>query len=243
MPIPPDNEDQLAEALLSQIGPQTRVISFSGITTHTGLIFPIQKICKAARAKGIITVVDGAHLAGQIPFRIDDFGCDVFAGSLHKWLLTPPGCGVLYVNRDFQSRLWPTIVVDGWQNSKDAFKYMQLGCNNRAELEGVLEALRFIEELGAPRIYDRIHNLAQYAYSRAKQVPYLKVLSSPNHKLYGGMVAFEVDRPDYAPLWAKLSQRKVWTLRGPKIRISSHIHTRRSDIDLFFDTLKEVFGS
>jgi isopenicillin-N epimerase len=242
IPIPPDSADQIAEALLSQIRPETRVISFSGITTHTGLLFPIQKICAAARAKGVVTVVDGAHLAGQIPFRIDDFGCDVFAGSLHKWMLTPPGCGVLYVNKNFQSKLWPTIVVDGWQNSKDAVKYMQLGCNNRAELEGTLEALRFIEELGPKKIYDRIHNLAQYAYARAKQVPYLKVLTSADPSLYGGMVAFEVDRPDYAPLWTKLAQRKVWTLRGPKIRISSHIHTRRSDIDLFFDTLKEVFG-
>lgn len=242
IPIPPKNSDEVADAVLSQIRPETRVLSFSGITTHTGLLFPVARICKEARAKGVITVVDGAHMPGQVPFRLDELGCDVFAGSLHKWMLTPPGCGVLYVEREFQSRLWPTVVVEGWQNSKDAIKYMQLGCNNRAELEGTLEALRFIEELGAQKIYDRIHHLAQYAYGRARQVPYLKVLTSPNHKLYGGMVAFEVDRPDYAPLWAKLAQRKVWTLRGPKIRISSHIHTRRSDLDLFFDTLKEVFG-
>jgi isopenicillin-N epimerase len=242
IPIPPKSSEEIADAILSQIRPETRVLSFSAITTHTGLLFPVRQICDAARAKGIITIVDGAHMPGQVAFRIDDLGCDAFAGSLHKWLLTPPGCGVLYVNPAFQSKLWPTIVVDGWQNSKDAVKYMQLGCNNRAELEGVLEALRFVGELGPQRIYDRIHHLAQYAYSRAIQVPYLKVLTSPNEKLYGGMVAFEVDRPDYAPLWTKLAQRKVWTLRGPKIRISSHIHTRRSDIDLFFDTLKEVFG-
>jgi isopenicillin-N epimerase len=242
IPIPPKTNDELADAILSQIRPETRVLSFSAITTHTGLLFPVKQICAAARAKGLITVVDGAHMPGQVPFRIDDLGCDAFAGSLHKWMLTPPGCGVLYVRRDFQSKLWPTIVVEGWQNAKDAVKYMQLGCNNRAELEGTLEALRFIEELGPQRIYDRIHHLAQYAYSRAIQVPYLKVLTSPNPQLYGAMVAFEVDRPDYTPLWTKLAQRKVWTLRGPKIRISSHIHTRRTDIDLFFDTLKEVFG-
>ena len=242
IPIPPKNSDEVADALLSQIRPETRVLSFSGITTHTGLLFPVARICKEARAKGVITVVDGAHMPGQVPFRLDELRCDVFAGSLHKWMLTPPGCGVLYVEREFQSKLWPTVVVEGWQNSKDAIKYMQLGCNNRAELEGTLEALRFIEELGAQKIYDRIHHLAQYAYGRARQVPYLKVLTSPNDRLYGGMVAFEVDRPDYAPLWTKLAQRKVWTLRGPKIRISSHIHTRRSDLDLFFDTLKEVFG-
>ncbi|MEO5953553.1 MAG: aminotransferase class V-fold PLP-dependent enzyme, partial [Chloroflexia bacterium] len=167
IPIPPDSSAQIAEALLSQIRPETRVLSFSGITTHSGLRFPVAEICKAARAKGVITVVDGAHMPGQVDFKIDELGCDVFAGSLHKWLLTPPGCGVLYVNQAFQSKLWPTIVVEGWQNSKDAIKYMQLGCNNRAELEGTLEALRFIEELGRQRIYDRIHHLAQYAYGRA----------------------------------------------------------------------------
>ena len=242
IPIPPKTSDEIANAVLSAIRPETRVLSFSGITTHSGLRFPIAQICAAARARGIVTVVDAAHLPGQVPMHIDSYSCDVLAASLHKWMLTPPGCGILYVRKDFQSKLWPTIVVDGWQNSKDAIKYMQLGCNNRAELEGTLAALAFIEDLGADRIYARIHHLAQYAYARASKFPYVKLLSSPNHDLYGGMVAFELDRPDYTPLWTKLAARKVWTLRGPKIRISSHIHTRKSDIDLFFDTLKEVFG-
>lgn len=240
--IPPRSAAEIAATIIAAIRPETRVLSFSGITTHTGLILPVREICAAARAKGVITVVDGAHMPGQVDFRLEALGCDVFAGSLHKWMLTPPGCGILYVAKDFQSKLWPTIVVDGWQNAKDAIKYMQLGCNNRAELEGVLEALKLIEELGPQRIYSRIHHLARYAYSRAQEFSYLKILSSLDHSLYGGMVAIEVDRPDYAPLWQKLSQRKVWTLRGQKIRISSHIHTRKSDIDLFFDTLKEVFG-
>lgn len=242
IPIPPKSPDELLDAVISQIRPETRVLSFSGITTHTGLLFPVAKICRAAREKGVITVVDGAHMPGQVAFRIDDLGCDAFAGSLHKWMLTPPGCGVLYVRSDFQSRLWPSIVVEGWQNQKDATKYMQLGCNNRAELEGVLEALKFIEELGPQRIYDRIHHLARYAYARATAIPYLKVLTSPNHEMYGGMVAFEIEGKDYAPLWKKLGERKVWTLRGQKIRASSHIHTRKSDLDLLFDSVKEVFG-
>jgi selenocysteine lyase/cysteine desulfurase len=242
IPVPPKNAAEIRDAILGAIRPETRVLSFSGITTHTGLLLPVKEICAAARAKGVITVVDGAHMPGQVDFRLSDLGCDVFAASLHKWLLTPPGCGLLYVRQDFQSKLWPTIVVDGWQNTKDALKYMQLGCNNRAELEGVLEALRFIEELGATRIYARIHHLARYTYEQATRFSYLKMLTSPDHNLYGGMVAFEVDRPDYAPLWKELGERKVWTLRGNKIRISTHIHTRKSDIDKFFQTLKEVFG-
>lgn len=240
--MPPKSSAELLDAVVGAIRPETRVLSFSGITTHSGLLFPVAEICRAARAKGVITVVDGAHMPGQVPLKISDLGCDVFAGSLHKWMLTPPGCGVLYVREEFQSRLWPTVVVEGWDKAKGAVKYMQLGCNNRAELEGVLAALKFIEGVGLERMQARMHALARRCYERAQEFSYLKLLSSPDHRLYGGMVAFEVDRPDYAPLWKKLAERKVWTLRGPKIRISCHVHTRPADLDLFFGTLKEVFG-
>jgi selenocysteine lyase/cysteine desulfurase len=242
LPVPPEREEDLLEVILREIRPETKVLSFSGITTHTGLRLPVKRICAAARERGLTTVVDGAHMPGQVPLRIDDLGCDAFAGSLHKWMLTPPGCGVLYVRKEFQTKLWPTIVVDGWQNAKDAVKYMQLGCNNRAEWEGALAAVRWIEEIGRERIEKRIHQLARMTYERARQIPYLRVLTAADERLYGGMVAFEVDRPDYAPLWKKLAERKIWTLRGPKIRISTHIHTRPEDIERFFDTMKEVFG-
>ena len=33
---------------------------------------PVREICEAARRKGVITVVDGAHMLGQIPMRISD---------------------------------------------------------------------------------------------------------------------------------------------------------------------------
>jgi isopenicillin-N epimerase len=242
LPIPPRNSQEIADAILSQLRPETRVLSFSAITTHTGLLLPVKQICAAARAKGVITVVDAAHLPGQVPFRIDDFACDALAASLHKWMLTPPGCGILYVNRAFQSRLWPTVVVEGFPNLKDATKYMQLGCNNRAELEGTRAAIDFINAIGPERIHRRIHSLATHGYNRAKQIPYLNVLTSADNSLYGGMVAFTIPGKDYAPLWSKFQDRKIWTLRGEKIRISSHIHTRPADIDLVFDTIKEVFG-
>ncbi len=242
IPIPPRNSDEIRNALLGSLRPETKVLSFSGITTHTGLLLPIREICKAARERGIITVVDGAHLPGQVPFSLGELGCDFFAASLHKWLLTPPGCGFLYVRRELQERFWPTIVVEGWQNQKDALKYMQLGCNNRAEWEGVAAALRFYREVGVERIQTRIHALARRAQAQAKEIPYLRLLSAEDHSLYGGMIAFELPGKDYAPLWKRLAEQKIWTLRGPKIRVSCHIHTRPADLDLLFRTVREVFG-
>jgi hypothetical protein len=67
IPLPPKSPAQLADLLVSSIGPRTAVLMFSGMTSPTGLIMPIREISDAARAKGVITMVDGAHMHGQMP--------------------------------------------------------------------------------------------------------------------------------------------------------------------------------
>ena len=62
--LPPKSPEQLIDTVVSAIRPETRVLSFSGILTTTGLIMPVREICDAARRKGVITVVDGAHMLG-----------------------------------------------------------------------------------------------------------------------------------------------------------------------------------
>src|SRR5258708_25868488 len=175
--------------VISAIGPRTRVLSFSGILTTTGLIMPVRAICDAARAKGRITVVDGAHMNGQIPMRLDDLGCDLFAGSPHKWLFAPPGCGLLYIREPMLEKLWPTTVTGNWDNySLKAARFMMVGTNNRAIFEGLMEGLRFHKALGSHPIYDRIHQLAKTVYNRASQLPYLEMLTPPADRMYGGLV-------------------------------------------------------
>lgn len=91
IPQTPRNSAELADRITSAIGPRTRVLSFSGITTTTGLILPTREICAYARSKGVITVVDGAHMHGQIPVNVRELGCDFMAGSPHKWMFAPAG--------------------------------------------------------------------------------------------------------------------------------------------------------
>ncbi len=52
------------------ITPQTKVIHFCHITNRTGVIFPVRRLCDMAAAKGIVTVVDGAHAFSQFPFKV-----------------------------------------------------------------------------------------------------------------------------------------------------------------------------
>ena len=68
-PVPPTRAD-LVKRFEQAITPATRVIHFCHITNLTGQILPVQEICAMARARGIRTVVDGAHAFAHFPFRV-----------------------------------------------------------------------------------------------------------------------------------------------------------------------------
>jgi selenocysteine lyase/cysteine desulfurase len=241
IPLPPRDPGQLADVLVSAIGPRTRVLFFSGITSPTGLVTPVRQICDAARAKGVITVVDGAHINGQIPCRLDELGCDYYAGSPHKWMFAPAGCGILWGRAEMLDRLWPSIVTGGWDNrERKAARFMSVGTNSRAIFEGMLAGVRFARTIGPERIYARAHQLARMAQERAARLPYLELLTPGDERMYGALVTFRMsDRVDRTKLFQKCVERKIWTLKGQQLRLSTHIHTRPEDLDLFFRTLEE----
>ncbi len=243
LPIPPDNPGRLVDVLVSAIGPRTRVLSFSGITTTTGLVMPIREICEAARAKGVITVVDGAHMNGQVPFRIAELGCDYFAGSPHKWLFAPAGCGLLYIREERLEEHYPLVVTGDWDDKKlKAARFMRVGTNNRAIFEGLMAGMRFARRIGPDRIYARIHALARRTLERARSLPYAEMLTPDDDRLFGAMVTFRLKGDDVRRLWELCRKRRIWTTEKNPLRISTHIHTRPADLDLFFETLDEAMG-
>lgn len=244
IPHPPQSPEQLADILISAIGPRTRVLSFSGILSPTGVLMPVREICRAARAKGVLTVVDGAHMNGQVPFRIADLECDYFAGSPHKWMFAPAGCGLLYIREEHLDRHWPVIVTGDWDRKElKAARFMKIGTNNRAIIAGMMAGKRFLEALGPEKVYARIHELARRVHAMAKQRPYLKLLSSGDDRLYGALVTVTFpEKFDFAQLWRKARERRIWLYGSQRLRISTPIHLRISDIEAAFELFDEVAG-
>ena len=241
IPLPPQNPGQLTDLLISSIGPRTRVLSFSGITTRTGLYMPVRQISEAARAKGVITLVDGAHMNGQVPFKLNELGCDFFAGSPHKWMFAPAGCGILYGREEMLDRLWVNVATGGWDDRKlKAARFMMVGTNNRAVFEGFAAALRFLKDLGPERVYGRIHQMARRVLERARAFPKAELLTPDDDRMFGGMVSFRIRDADLTPVLELAKKRRIWLAGGgDRFRVSTHIHTRPEDLDAFFGTLRE----
>jgi selenocysteine lyase/cysteine desulfurase len=242
IPLPPKDPAQLADLMISAIGPKTRIVSFSGILSATGTILPIREICDAARAKGVLTLVDGAHMHGQTAVNLSDLNCDFFAGSPHKWMFAPAGSGFLYIREENLDRLWPLNVTGGWDDkSLKAGRFMRQGTNNRAIVEGMIAGLRFAQAVGPERIYSRIHHLARYTYDRAAKLPYIELLTANDDRMFAALVAIKFKK-DSTAVWQEAGKRKIFVSGGPQVRLSSHIHTRPSDIDQLFDIIEDKMG-
>ncbi len=244
LPLPPKDPGQIAELLIGAIGPRTRVLSFSGITTTTGMVLPVREICRAARAKGVLTLVDGAHMHGQIPFRMEETECDFMAGSPHKWLFAPAGCGLLYMRPEMQERVWPSITTDAWPNlALQGARFMQVGTNNRAIFEGMVAGLAFAKAIGPERIYARIHQLARMSLERARRVPGVRLLTPDDDRMFGSLVSLQMEPAHFRKFSALCRERKIWIMQSERFRVSAHIHTRPEDIDLLFRTMEEARAS
>ncbi len=95
---------------------KTKAIFISQITSSTALILPVKEICDEAKKRGLITIVDGAHVPGHISLNLKELNADIYTGACHKWMMAPKGASFLYVKKDFQHWVDPLLISWGYKS-------------------------------------------------------------------------------------------------------------------------------
>ena len=113
VPFPISSPTIVCEAVLAAVTPRTRLAVLDHITSATGLIFPIEELVAELTARGVETLVDGAHAAGQVPLHVPSVGATYYTANLHKWVCAPKGSGFLWVRRDRQAAIRPLAISHG----------------------------------------------------------------------------------------------------------------------------------
>ena len=101
--LPLTSNTYFIERFKKGITDKTKVIFLSHITSSTALIFPVKEICKIAKEKNILCIIDGAHAPAHINLNIEDINPDVYVGACHKWMCSPKGVSFLYVKKELQN--------------------------------------------------------------------------------------------------------------------------------------------
>src|SRR5712664_2591997 len=245
IPIPPRNLNDITSLFERGITNRTKLILISHQINLTGQITPVKAVCDMARAKGIETIVDGAHSFAQFDFKQKDLGCDYFGTSLHKWLYAPKGTGMLYVKRDKIEKLWPLMAAEPKQ-SGDIRKFEEIGTHSAAPKLAIGEAMLFQNGIGGKRKEARLRFLSRYWMNRLKDVPKVHFNTSfdPNQSCAIANVHIEGSNPSAVGSYL-FSKHHIFTTpivheEFQGIRITPNVFTTLGELDRFCEVMEMI---
>ena len=247
LPVPPQSIDDLITPFEKAVTPKTRVISVSHTVYMTGLIFPIKELCEMAHARNILVIADSAHGMGMLNINVKALNVDAFASSPYKWCGAPTGCGILYVKKDVQDRIWPLIASSGWE-SENARKFETLGQRADPLILGLGEAMDFQNEIGRSRIERRIKTMATYFKEELNKIPGVRLHTSMDPYLSGGLTAFSIKSVEPQALVDYVREKYNIVIRtiGRKsdntagVRVSTHIYLSMKEIDMLLEGIRTL---
>ena len=219
--------DELADA----IGPRTKAVSVSHITSPTALVLPVAEICAAAREAGVLSIVDGAHAPGQISLDLEALGADVYAGNCHKWLCAPKGAGFLWARPEHQRWIDPLVISWGYGDGTSfAERHGWQGTRDPAAALAVPAAIE------AHRTFD-LERCRRLAASFHDRLPSVGTTPAPQ------MWSSEIDTPDPEALQRRLFDEhrievvvQKWEGRS-LLRVSIAPYNDEADVERLLDAL------
>jgi selenocysteine lyase/cysteine desulfurase len=242
----PTTADDLYGRFEKAITPRTKVFHFCHMTNLTAQLFPVTRLSRLARSKGIVTIVDGAHALGQFPFKLRELECDAYGVSLHKWLLAPIGNGCLYVRKEMIPRFWPLQAAPEQQDD-DIRKFEAIGTHPWAIRAALGEALAYHQAIGTERKAARLRYLTLRWANALRVHPRIKILTDLSEPAQAwGVAAVDIEGIDVRDL-AKFLMDKYRIIVVPlvggappnqvfdyqAIRVSPNVYTTLEEIDTF----------
>lgn len=249
--LPIVSKEQILEEFWSGYTSKTKIVFLNHISSATALIFPVKEICDKARELGLITIIDGAHVPGQIDLNISDLNPDFYTGTLHKWMLAPKGSSFLYVKEEFQDMLDPLVVGWGYESvSPGESKFLDY-----QEYQGTREISAF---LATPKVIDFLeeNNWKQKAkdcrqvvlqnYQRFCDLLKSQPLCPISEEFLGQMASITINTSNPVELKEVLFTKykieiPILPLNGNHyIRYSINAYNSQEDLDVLYAALQDI---
>lgn len=249
--LPLTSKEQFIEDFFAGVTPRTKAVFISHITSSTALLFPVKEIVAIAKAKGLFTMVDGAHAPGHIPLDITDIDADAYTGACHKWMCAPKGCSFLYVRKALQPLFDPLVVSWGYKaaspSASQFIDYHQMqGTRDFSAFLTVPKVLEFLAANNWPEVAARCRQLAQAHYQRFCDLLHTSPLAPISNEFLGQMCSMQINTPAPEKLQRLLYEK--YKIEIPVMRQDDKVYIRYSinafnsekDLDTLYDALEDI---
>ena len=186
------------EAIVSLMSPRTKILACAHVSNALGTILPVRRIVAAAKARGIITLIDGAQAISHMPVDVQELGCDFYAFSSHK-MYGPTGVGVLYGREPLLDRMPPwqgggemILKVTFAQTTYNALpNKFEAGTPNISGGIGLGAAVDFLSGLDRDAAHAHEDALLRHATAALNKIPGLRIVGTAPDK--ASLVSFVVE--------------------------------------------------
>jgi selenocysteine lyase/cysteine desulfurase len=226
---------------------QTKVVMITHLVNWSGQIMPAALISRAAKKynPAIQVVIDGAHSFAHLTYKIPDLEGDYFGTSLHKWLCSPFGTGMLYIKQARIKDIWPLLAPDEPQ-SADIRKFERLGTRSFPTEMAIGHAINFHNTIGDERKQKRLHYLKNYWVEKCLNIPGFTTITSLKSEFSGAIATFAIKGLTPGELATELFKKArihisatVWeNISG--VRVTPHVYTPLKDLDRLVSTINLI---
>jgi cysteine desulfurase/selenocysteine lyase len=185
------------DAVVALMNPRTKILACAHVSNALGTVLPVRRLVAAAKARGIVTLIDGAQAISHMPVDVQDLGCDFYAFSSHK-MYGPTGVGVLYGREQILERMPP------WQGGGDMILAVtfakttynalptkfEAGTPNISGGIGLGAAVDFLSGLDLDAAHAHERALLHHATAVLTKIPGLRIVGTAANK--ASLVSFTV---------------------------------------------------
>ena len=182
----------------AKLGPRTRLLAVAHVSNALGTVNPVADLIRAAQAVGARVLIDGAQAVQHIPIDVRALGCDFYAFSGHK-TFGPTGIGALYGRAELLDALPPwqgggemieRVTIEHTTYNRLPYKF-EAGTPNIAGAVGLGAAVDYLNALPRAELLAREEALVESAVHRLKQLPGVRIVGEPTHRL--SVVSFLIE--------------------------------------------------
>ena len=247
------------DALHAAMTPEVKLLAVTHVSNVLGTINPVAAICREARKRGIVTVVDGSQAVPHMAVDVPAIGCDFYAVTGHK-MCGPTGTGALWARREHLEAMPPflgggemikEVRFDGTVFNDPPHKF-EAGTPNIAGFVGLGAAARYLSTLGMSHIAAREAALLAHATEELQKIDGLRIFGTAPDK--AAVISFLVEGAHAHDLATLLDLEGVavrsgqhcahpllqWFGVAATVRASLAFYNTHDEVDAFVAALHKV---